>query len=62
MVHIIDDMIVESEESFSVMLLSSGNVHVSPSNIATTVTILDDLSDGKYLASAIKSVDLVLSI
>ncbi|KAL5516874.1 hypothetical protein EMCRGX_G002306 [Ephydatia muelleri] len=45
MVHIIDDMFVEMNESFSIKLLSSDIVHVSPSNDTTTVTILDDLSD-----------------
>ena len=47
MVHIIDDMIVEMNESFSIKLLSSDIVHVSPSKDTTTVTILDDLSDGE---------------
>ncbi|KAL5516904.1 hypothetical protein EMCRGX_G002348 [Ephydatia muelleri] len=45
MVHIIDDMFVEMNESFSIKLLSSDIVHVSPSKDTTTVTILDDLSD-----------------
>ena len=47
MVHIIDDMFVEMNESLSIKLLSSDIVHVSPSNDTTTVTILDDLSDGE---------------
>ena len=47
MVHIIDDIFVEMNESFSIKLLSSDIVHVSPSKDTTTVTILDDLSDGE---------------
>lgn len=47
LVHIIDDMIVETIESFFLEILSSDIVHVSPSSTIATVTILDDFSDGK---------------
>ena len=47
--HATDDGSVERDESFSVELLQSDVVHISSMHTSTTVTILDDPSDGKAM-------------